>query len=201
MHQIYHHLHVQTVSSIHQGLEIMRCSKSRWNTKEIRAVVTKRSIIWMLNNSHYLDHLIPQFMYFRQNILPEWRKSVHLLLLSRHTNMTLINTKTFIFPLWLLVFPFIRIQLHMNTVKRFVLVLPCEVYPSWNTILMVPILKLNINFNSRILRNWGWYLTSPLPKIILDKMTRTLSHRYSPLFQLLNSPKIEIPLASGAHSR
>ena len=176
------------MSSINKFFELIRCTKSWWNTKKVRAVITKRSVVGMLDDAHELYNSITHLFYLWKNILSEISKGMNFFLTSRHSDMALVYADAFVFPLWFRIFPFILALLDINSIKGTIWILTGKIDPSRNPILFFPIGKLYFDLDCRVFLDVDWHFTSPVPKIIL-----VIGRSYLFAKVLTPLPLIELP--------
>ena len=91
MNDVHDHSYPQTVSLIHQFLELFGSSESRTERKEIGNLIPERSIVRVFLQSHDLDDIVAQGSYPRKHVLAELGESGHLLLLRRHPDMAFVD--------------------------------------------------------------------------------------------------------------
>ncbi len=89
-------------------------------------------------------------------------------LYTTHSNVTFVNFNVLVFPGWLWMLPFIITQVNINTIKGKVNILGCKVYPGWDSIHNLTILKLNFTFYFRKLRNVLLDWAFPMTEFILN---------------------------------
>ena len=88
---VHDHSYPQTVSLIHQFLELFGSSESRTERKEIGNLIPERSIVRVFLQGHDLDDIVAQGSYPRKHVLAELGESGHLLLLRRHPDMAFVD--------------------------------------------------------------------------------------------------------------
>src|SRR5574344_1384181 len=93
MHYIHHHRNPHRMSTIHKTLKIFRSPKAGAQCKKAGDLIPKRTIIWMLLQSHNLQGIISQFLYAGQNVFFKICKYCYSLLLSAHSYMRLIHKR------------------------------------------------------------------------------------------------------------
>lgn len=192
MHKINYDLYAHAVCFIYQLLELTRRSESRGDTEKVSAVVAERSIIGMLYDSHDLDDIVSKIFYPWQYIFSEIAKSMHFLLNTGHSNMAFVHFNIHILPLWFFVLPLINAQINVDSFESVILILTCVIDPGWDAINHASILYLHLNLQGGEVRNRCIDFAGPQSELVLDDQSLTLSQTYSPLFQPLNSPKMEI---------
>ena len=117
MNDIHHHGDAKSMSLVNQSLELLRSTETRAESKEIRHLITERSVIWMFLKGHDLKGVIAKIRDSRKNICAELLECSHLLLLGRHTDMALINermrtlARSLMLPLIRLRVPYLRAEL------------------------------------------------------------------------------------------
>ncbi len=81
------------VGVVHQGLELLRGTKTRAEGKEIAHLIAEGTVIRMLLQGHDLQGIVAQFFYTRKDIPAEFLKGAHFFLLRRHANVALVDER------------------------------------------------------------------------------------------------------------
>ena len=79
------------MGSIYKLFQFLRSAESRRGRKERRNMITERSVIWMLLNSHDLYGIVAVGMNTREYQILEFTISANTLTLLCHTDVTLID--------------------------------------------------------------------------------------------------------------
>lgn len=120
---------------IHELFEFVGSTESRGNTEEIGAMIAERSIVRVLYNTHDLNNLVTQLLYLRKHMLSKMVEGMNLLLDACHANMTFIDGDSFVWPFGPLVFPLVIVERDVDAIEDMgSIVLPCKIYPCWDTV-------------------------------------------------------------------
>jgi hypothetical protein len=128
---------------INQFLELFGSSKSRRNTEVGRAVITEGSIVGMFNNSHNLNNIVTEVFDSGKHVLSKVIKRMHFLFDSTHSDVTLVDLHSYIRPMWFLMLPLEVVELDVDSVERFILILTCEVDPGRYAICIAAVFQMD----------------------------------------------------------
>ena len=98
---------------VDEGFELFGRTETGRSGEEIRHMVTERTVIRMLLDSHYLDAVIAEISDTRQDVLTELLVGRYFLCISRHTDMALVDEERLLFLLAVLdgfMFPLIVLR-------------------------------------------------------------------------------------------
>ena len=93
MYDVHDHGDTHPVRLVDQLFQLVRRTETGRGGEEATYVIAERSIIRMFLYSHDLNGVITILRYTRQYILTEFIIRPHLLLVSAHTDMALVDQK------------------------------------------------------------------------------------------------------------
>ena len=115
VHEVHDDMNTPSVRVVDEGFQLIRRTETTGSREEIGHMVSERTVVRVLLDSHYLDAVITQFGDTRQYVTTELLVRIDFLLLGRHTNMTFVDIQpaflfeflTFVLPLELGFVPYL----------------------------------------------------------------------------------------------